>query len=93
MRPMAGTKRKLDRARRLAREALQQIGNEIRQARLAVGLSQAALAGAVGISQTGLSWIERGLAPHVSVEVLATLGTAVGLDLSLRVFSRRRADP
>jgi transcriptional regulator with XRE-family HTH domain len=49
-------------------------------------LSQRLVAGAVGISRPQYGRIERGLAPQVSLERVATIATVLGLEPSLRFF-------
>lgn len=69
------------RGRRLSVE----LGREIRAARRTAGLSQRAVAAAVGISQSQLSKIERGVAAPTILTLTAT-AAVVGLDLSIRAF-------
>jgi transcriptional regulator with XRE-family HTH domain len=83
---VAAIERALDRARRRAREALIELGREIRDARLSARLSQLSVAAAAGISQAQVSLIERGLQARVTLELLMTIAAAVGLDLSLRAY-------
>ena len=83
---MATRERRIDRGRRRARQGLATIGEEFREARLSGGLSQEQVADAVGISQGELSRIERGAAPWVTFETLATIAAVLGLDLPLRTF-------
>lgn len=71
---------------RLARRALQLIGEELRNARLSAGLTQQQVGDAVGLSHTTISRIELGRAPHVSYETLVLIATVLGLDLPLRAF-------
>jgi transcriptional regulator with XRE-family HTH domain len=73
-------------ATRRARQMLADIGRALRAVRITHGLSQRTLAGAVGISQTQLSRIERGLYPAVTLETLTRIGAALGLDVSVRWF-------
>lgn len=77
---------RLDRARRAARRALAAIGEDLREARIAAGLTQRQLGAAVGMSHSAISRIELGKAPNVSYETLALIAAAVGLDLPLRTF-------
>lgn len=51
--------------------AYQHIGIQIRQERLAHGLSQQQLADAVGMTQTSLSLIEDGLATPIHTKIIA----------------------
>jgi transcriptional regulator with XRE-family HTH domain len=76
----------VDRADREARRILTTIGREIREARMAAGLSQGALARAAGISHSQVSRLERGLVGSASVRVLARLCEVAGLDLSVRAY-------
>jgi transcriptional regulator with XRE-family HTH domain len=71
---------------RLARHALQVIGEELRNARLLAGLTQQQVGDAVGTSHTTVSRIELGRAPNVSYQTLVLIATVLGLDLPLRVF-------
>jgi transcriptional regulator with XRE-family HTH domain len=83
---MVTRERRLDRGRRQARRRLTVIGDELREARLAAGLTQRFVASAVGVSHMEISRIERALAPRVPFETLATVGAVLGLDLSLRAY-------
>lgn len=62
-------------------------GDEFKRARTGRGLSQQAVAGAVGISRPQYGRIERGIAPEVSVQRVATIAAVLGLELSLRLFA------
>jgi len=72
---------------------LQELGYEIRQARLERGMTQAQLAKAAGLSRTTLNQLENGLAPDLGMrKVLAILGN-LQLDLAVRpVAGVRRPD-
>lgn len=83
---MVSRERRLDRARRLARQWLLRFGEELREARLGAGLTQREIGRLAGISHSEVSRIERGLAPHVAYETLVRLGAVVGLDVPLRSF-------
>jgi len=83
---VATRERRIDRGRRLARQALARIGEEFREARLAAGLTQRQVAEAVGISQAELSRIERGVASWITYQTLVLIATVLGLDLPLRAF-------
>ncbi len=63
-----------------------ELGNEARLGRLEHGLSQCDVGRAIGLSRSQVSRVERGLAPNVSVRVLARLEAAVGLDLAVRTY-------
>ncbi len=64
------------------RELARQIGEEIRAAREAAGLSQQALAESVGMSRTNFARIEYGRT-NVTIETLLRIGSGLGLDLSV----------
>lgn len=68
------------------RQLVADLGRELRTARISHGLSQEAVGRAVGISDSRVSLIERGLVLSVSVLAVARLGAAVGLELSSRFF-------
>ncbi len=71
---------------RRVREALLRIGGELREARIAAGLTQRTVGGAIGISHAQVSRIELGRAPHVPYETLVRFAAVVGLDVPLRTF-------
>lgn len=83
---MAGHERRSERADRLARKVLTELGGELRQARLDHDLSQATAAIAVGISQSSWGRIERGETPGVSLVDLARALAVVGLSLHVRAY-------
>lgn len=74
------------RADRRARQALDRLGGELRDGRLAAGLTLREIAPAVGLSTAEASRIERGAAPWVSLETLTRYGAIVGLDLWTRLY-------
>src|SRR5437879_4151285 len=79
--------RRLDRGMHQARRALAAAGEELSEARLRAGLTQQAVAQAVGISHAEVSRIENGRARRVPYETLAVTAAVLGLDLPLRTFS------
>jgi transcriptional regulator with XRE-family HTH domain len=83
---MAGVRRAIAQAEQRARRALLEIGREIHDARVARGLSQAAVANAAGLTQSQVSRIERGLCVTVRIDALGRLAAAVGLDLSMKLY-------
>jgi transcriptional regulator with XRE-family HTH domain len=87
---MATKDRAADRGRRDAALHLQLVGRELREARLAAGLSQAHVGSAVGISHSGVSRIERALAPNVPLGRIDTLAAVVGMELSVRLYPAGR---
>jgi transcriptional regulator with XRE-family HTH domain len=62
------------------------LGVELRQARRAHGLSQIAVARAVGVPQTRISRLERALAPRATFAELSSVATLVGLRLVVRCY-------
>lgn len=76
----------MDRGRRDAAIHLQELGRELREARVAAGLSQAAVARAAGISHASLSRIERGVAPSLPLTRLDVLAAVLGNRLSVRLY-------
>ena len=62
------------------------IGDEIHVARVAVGISQAAMAKQAGISRSKAGRIERGEYQQVPLVELTMLAAVVGLELSVRAF-------
>jgi transcriptional regulator with XRE-family HTH domain len=87
---MATKDRAVDRGRRDAARHLQMLGSELREARLAAGLSQSRVGHAVGISHPGVSRIERVLAPNVPLGRLDAFAAVVGLQLSVRLYPAGR---
>jgi transcriptional regulator with XRE-family HTH domain len=75
-----------DRGTRLASTNLASIGRELREARRGLGLRQADVARAAGISRAWVSRIELAKAPEVGVRRLSVVGAVVGLDLSLKTY-------
>ena len=62
------------------------VGEEIREARLAAGLSQAIVGSAAGVSHTTVGRIERGRQSGADLALLSRVGAAVGLDVALRAY-------
>jgi transcriptional regulator with XRE-family HTH domain len=81
------TERRADRANRAARGATASIAAELRNARLAAGLSQASVAAFAGVSAAEVSRIERLAAPWMSVGLLYRVAAAVGLEPSIRLYA------
>jgi transcriptional regulator with XRE-family HTH domain len=83
---MATRDRRVDRGGRQARRRLALIGEELREARLAAGLSQRQVGASAGISHTEVGRIERAVAPRVPFATLSILGSVLGLDVSVRAY-------
>jgi len=62
------------------------VGSDLRDARVAAGLSLRIVGAAVGLSGPQVSRIERGLAPSVTVGQLSRIGAVVGLDVRVRAY-------
>ncbi len=83
---MPAHEKHVDRAERSARQALADLGRELRLARLSHDLSQTVAGAAAGLSHATWSRLERGLADRMSVIDLARAAAVVGLDLRLRAY-------
>ena len=83
---MATKERAADRGQRRGEELLRRLGGEIRQARIAAGLSQGDVAKAAGISTAPQSRIERARHRGVSFVDLARILAVVGLDLAAQAY-------
>ena len=70
----------------MGRRQRQRAGEELRQARLAAGLSQRAVGHVVGLSHSAVGRLERGELKRVTVDRIATLAAALGLDLRIGLF-------
>lgn len=83
---MAAHEKQVDRAERKARRALEEIGRELRLARLNHDLSQRVVASAAGISSSTWSRLEQGAVPGEHVIELARALAVVGCELHLRAY-------
>ena len=75
-----------ERAQRPIRETLATLGREIRLARLVHDLSQTAAGGAIGVSTSAWSRMERGASPNLSLLDLGRALAVVGLDVHVRAY-------
>lgn len=64
------------------------MGEELRLARVASGLSQSSVARVAGVSHSTVGRVERGRLPGVSIDVIGRLAATLGLDLVVRVYPR-----
>jgi transcriptional regulator with XRE-family HTH domain len=64
---------------------LRRIGEELRVARLSVGMSSREAGRLAGISHTYVLRIERGLASHVDVGILERIASVLGCELSMGI--------
>lgn len=69
-----------------ARRAARAVGTELRSARLGLGLSQAAVARAAGMSDSQLGRLEHGQIRRPTLDQLCRAGRALGLSATLRYF-------
>lgn len=69
-----------------ARATLTRLTADIRQARLAAGLSQRDVARALQMDRSQYSRIERGLSPDLTVRTASRISSVLGLDLSVRTY-------
>ena len=83
---MATRERPIDRANRVVAGLISVTAADLREARIASGLSQRAVADAAGISHPTVSRIERGRSPEISLLTIARVGAAVGLKPVLRLY-------
>jgi transcriptional regulator with XRE-family HTH domain len=83
---MTTRNRRLDRALATSRRLATAVIDDIRDARLAAGLSQEDVGRAVGISASQVARFERGAVRDIGLEQLCRLGAAVGLEPSLRLY-------
>ena len=82
--------RVLERARARAAGQLAEAGAAIHDARLEHNLALRDAAGAMGMSASEFSRVERGLVPRVPMSTLAQMGAVVGLEPRLRMFPAGR---
>jgi transcriptional regulator with XRE-family HTH domain len=83
---MATVERPYDRGKRRGVRLMSSFGNDLRDARVSLGLSQAAVASAVRMPASKISRIERSELPSLSIIDAALIASAVGLDLSLKTY-------
>jgi transcriptional regulator with XRE-family HTH domain len=83
---VATKERAVDRGIRNGRKVCADIGQEIRSARIAAGLSQAALGRAARSSQAAISRMEAGESSKVGVGTLSRVLAVLGLRLSLKAY-------
>lgn len=83
---MPSSQRRVDTGTEIARDSLLRMGRELRDARIAAGLSQERLAAAAGISHGHVSRIEHGVVPNLSMLAMARVGALLGLRVSCRAY-------
>lgn len=83
---MPSTIRRLDRGRATARRTAIEVGRELRDARIAAGLSQRALAWNCRMSASHISKLERALVKDPSLDDLCVVFSVLGHRFSCRAF-------
>jgi transcriptional regulator with XRE-family HTH domain len=83
---MGATERIVDRATRRATQLVRSIGSELREARLAAGLSQERVAAAAHVSRPWYARLEAGRIRSPGFVELARVAAVLGLDLSARLY-------
>lgn len=83
---MATRERPADRGRRRSRDAVQRLGRDHRDARIAAGLSLRACAAATGTSYPELWRFERGHVDRLDIPKVGAWCAVVGLDLAIRAY-------
>lgn len=84
--PVANRSRALNEAVRLSKRVWSSTADELRESRIYLGLTQADVARALGVSRSRICRIELGRVPTVTVEHLARHAAVVGLRLSLKLY-------
>jgi transcriptional regulator with XRE-family HTH domain len=79
---------RLDRALASWRRIEASVIEDIRSARLASGVSRGELGRAVGLSESAIARFERGELQDIGIELVCRLAAGVGLDASVRLYSR-----
>lgn len=83
---MATREGPLERARRGGVSARARVGEELRRARRASGLSQSLVARACHVSASQVCRIENGVLPRMSVQALLCIADVVGLSVAIRTY-------
>ncbi len=83
---MPATERAFDRGTRTGDRALRTVADELREARLGLGVSQEHVAAAARVSRPRYSKIERAKAPTLTIAEAGRLASVLGLDLWLRLY-------
>jgi transcriptional regulator with XRE-family HTH domain len=83
---VGATTRVLDRAARLARRQVDNLGDEFRERRLIQAVSQSHVAAAADLSRTRYGIIERGRPTTLTVDELNRIAAVLGMVPSIRVY-------
>lgn len=83
---MTSKERALDRGTRRGRRILNELADELREARIQAGLSQAQLARTVGLSRAHVSRFERAAAGRLAITDASRVLSVLGRDLVVKVY-------
>ena len=86
MAPMPSAQRRFDRGSRVGIDVTRNLGVDVREARIAAGLSQRALAASARISASEVCRLENGMVRGASILTLARLLSMVGMRLSAKAY-------
>jgi transcriptional regulator with XRE-family HTH domain len=70
------------------RRAASTVSRELRETRIALGLSQRTVAGAAGLSQSRLSRLERGETARFPIDAVARTARVLGLSVTVRLYAQ-----
>jgi transcriptional regulator with XRE-family HTH domain len=83
---VATVQRVRERGRRRARKCLADLGEEFRQKRQSVGLSQSEVAVAAGTARSTYTRVEAGSFDALPIATASRIASVLGLDLSVKVY-------
>ena len=83
---MAAYESAIARGRRMGRTERRRVGDQLRIARAAAGLSQRKLGAKVGLSHSAIGRMERGLVQRITIDRLALVAAVLGIDLRIGLF-------
>ncbi len=83
---MPSAERAFDRGTVIGGRQLREIGGELREQRMSLGLSQAFVAAACRLSRPRYAWIEAGKISTMSITELNQIASVLGLDAAVRLY-------
>jgi transcriptional regulator with XRE-family HTH domain len=83
---MPTRERHIDRGSRIGQRLLAVVAEELREARLAAGLSQSVVGAASGLSTTQVSRIERAKLASASIDQACRLASVLGMNMSVKFY-------
>ena len=83
---MATATRALDRAARQTLRQVRDLGDELREGRISLGLSQVHVCASARVSRSRLGDLEAGRARSITLDELNRLGAVLGLRPSVRLY-------